>query len=108
MTMQELSKKTSEELEKLSLIMAERGNMMALGLIAEVIKWRGQRVKVVKGRKVPKGTEGTVFWLGSFDNSKYGDPWGIYTTVKVGFKNDSGEVFFTSVENLELITEPER
>ena len=101
--MQELSKKSDEELEQILMIMAERGNMRALGLIEEVKKWRGQRVKVVKGRKVPKGTEGTVFWLGSFDNSKYGDPWGIYTTVKVGFRDSAGEVFFTSVDNIELI-----
>ena len=49
--MQELSKKSDEELEQILMIMAERGNMRALGLIEEVKKWRGQRVKVVKGRK---------------------------------------------------------
>jgi len=103
MTMQELVKKTPEELEQLSMIMAERGNMRALGLIGDVRQYAHKRVRVVKGRKVPIGTEGEVFWMGSYDHSKYGDPWGIYTSVRVGIRDDLGNVHWTAVENIEVI-----
>lgn len=103
MTMQELSKKSAEELEELALIMAERGNMRALGLINEVREYAHKRVVVVKGRKVPVGTEGEVFWMGSRDYSKYGDPWGIYTYVRVGIRTDSGDVHWTDVNNIKVI-----
>lgn len=102
MTMQELSKKSEEELDALAMVLAERGNMRALGLISEVKKWRGKRVKVVKGRKVPKGITGECFWMGSYDNSKYGDIWGIYTTVRIGIRCDNGDVYWTSLNNVEL------
>jgi len=42
---------------------------------------KGAVVRVTKGRKVPKGTEGTVFWLG--DNG-YG------TSVGIGIPNEDG------------------
>lgn len=52
----------------------------------------GARVKVVRGRKVPKGTEGKVFWRG---NSGWGD--------SVGFKTDAGEKHFTAERNVEVL-----
>ena len=105
MTMKELCKCSPEQLARYSFEMARRGNMRALGLISYVEEFYNKRVKVVKGRKVPKGTEGTCFWMGSYDNSKYGDPWGIYTNVRIGIKDDAGEVYWTSVENVEVIAE---
>lgn len=51
---------------------------------------RGASVKVVKGRKVPIGTEGEVFWLGD-------KGWG----YSVGFKTSEGEKHFTSISNVE-------
>jgi hypothetical protein len=51
---------------------------------------RGKVVKVVKGRKVPLGTEGTVFWL---DESKFGG-------YRVGFETLSGEKHFTALSNV--------
>ena len=103
MTLKELSKCTDKELNEMAMFMAERGNTRALGDINIVRNYYHQRVKVVKGRKVPHGTEGECFWMGEYDNSKYGDPWGIYTTIRIGIKNDSGEVFWTSLNNVELV-----
>lgn len=66
---------------------------------------KGKRVKVVKGRKVPKGTEGTVFWMGkgraySYSQAKWGVP------DRVGFKGDDGVTYWTAASNLE-VTDPE-
>ncbi len=64
----------------------------------------GRHVKVVKGRKVPLGTEGTVFWYGvdryartsyrAFDDGRFG--------YRVGFKTDGGDKWFTSATNVEV------
>lgn len=103
MTMKELSKLSNEQLNEFQYQMALRGNMRAGALIGYVKEFYHKRVKVVKGRKVPIGTEGECFWMGSYDNSKYGDPWGIYTNIRVGIKDDNGEVYWTSVNNIEVI-----
>jgi hypothetical protein len=58
---------------------------------------RGKVVKVVKGRKVPVGTEGTVFWLGEDKYSRTGG-------YRVGFETFSGERHFTSLSNVEPVT----
>lgn len=103
MTMKELSKYTPDQLNELALTLAARGNMRALGLISDVQKYYHKTVKVVKGRKVPIGTVGERFWMGSYDNSKYGDPWGIYTTVRIGIKDDNGNVYWTALDNVEVV-----
>lgn len=56
----------------------------------EIVK--GQTVTVVKGRKVPKGTTGTVAWIGE-DN---------YGNARVGFKTADGEMVFTAQSNVEV------
>lgn len=103
MTMKEMMRKSTDELRDLAEHMALHGNHVATAAIEYVIKFANKRVKVVKGRKVPKGTEGVVFWMGSYCHSPYGDPWGIYTTYRCGLKDDSGEVYWTSLDNVELI-----
>lgn len=50
----------------------------------------GRFLKVLKGRTVPKGTIGIIFWTG---DSGWG--WG------VGFRSMHGELFFTSYKNVE-------
>lgn len=102
MTMKELSKMNSTELEQLKFALIFRGDMVAASLVEDVRTYYHKRVKVVKGRKVPHGTEGECFWMGSYDNSKYGDPWGIYTTVRIGIKDDNGTVYWTALDNVEL------
>lgn len=53
----------------------------------------GDRVKVVKGRKVPLGTVGKVFWVG---DGKHGE--------RVGFKDGDGETHWTSLSNVVLLS----
>ena len=103
MTMKELSKLSEEQLDKLAFEMACRGNMRACGAIADVKKYYHKTVRVVKGRKVPHGTTGECFWMANYDNSKYGDPWGIYSTTRIGIKDADGNVFWTALDNVELV-----
>jgi hypothetical protein len=49
---------------------------------------KGRRLRVVKGRKVPIGTEGLCIWLGD----------GAYGT-RVGIKDDAGTVHWTAATN---------
>ena len=51
-------------------------------------------VRVVKGRKVSKGTEGKVFWIGP---NKYG------SGERVGIKELNGTVHWTHADNVEVV-----
>lgn len=56
---------------------------------------KGQKVVVVKGRKVPKGTQGEIFWLGY-------ETWNGESILKrVGLVIESGEKVFVSSEYVE-------
>ncbi|MEY8366830.1 hypothetical protein AALA22_14430 [Anaerovoracaceae bacterium 41-7] len=96
-------KMTDEELDRLTFAATSRMNYNAAADIERFRSVYGKRVKVVKGRKVPIGTIGTVFWYRTYDNSKYGDPWGIYSSTSVGIKQDDGTVHFTNYNNVEII-----
>lgn len=62
---------------------------------------KGKRVRVIKGRKVPHGTEGVVFWIGSVNYDPYKR---IYNeTKRIGFKADDGKVYWTDVHNVEVV-----
>lgn len=102
MTMKELRTMSDEELRELSFHCACRDDLRTCKIIADVIKFYHKTVKVVKGRKVPIGTSGECFWMGMTDYSKYGDPWGIYTKVRVGLRDKDDNVYWTSVDNIEL------
>ena len=54
----------------------------------------GQTVKVYRGRKVPQGTIGVVFWI-----SEEEDAFGCY---KVGFKDEAGVKHFTAINNVDF------
>ena len=92
-----------EQIDEVGKAMLVKGNMVACRGIKLFKDFYEKEVTVVKGRKVPIGTAGKVFWLGSYDNSKYGDPWGIYTTFRCGIKDSEDNVYWTSVDNIELI-----
>jgi len=53
---------------------------------------KGKYIKVVKGRKVPIGTEGLCIWHGP-------GTWG----MRVGLKTKEGEVFWTAESNVEVV-----
>ena len=70
------------------------------------IPYVNRHVRVVKGRKVPIGTEGTVFWYGQdqyarntfrvFDDGREGK--------RIGIRTDSGDKYFTAATNVEVIS----
>ena len=63
--------------------------------LAEGAIVKGQKVVVVKGRKVPKGTEGEIFWLGY-------ETWNGESILKrVGIVIESGEKVFVASEYVE-------
>lgn len=53
---------------------------------------KGQTVEVVRGRKVPKGTVGTIFWTGEDG----------YGNERIGIKTEAGETFFFAAKNAEV------
>lgn len=57
---------------------------------------KGKTVKVVRGKKVPKGTVGRVFWIAD-------GKWG----VRVGLETASGETHFTALGNVEVASDQE-
>jgi hypothetical protein len=63
--------------------------------LAEGAIVKGQKVVVVKGRKVAKGTEGEIFWLGF-------ETWNGESILKrVGIVTESGEKVFVASEYVE-------
>lgn len=56
---------------------------------------KGVRVMVVNGRKVKKGTEGKVFWIGM---GGYGS--------RIGFEDDAGTVHWTALDNVIRVLPP--
>ena len=56
---------------------------------------KGQNVVVVKGRKVPKGTEGVVFWVK--ETRDYDDS---IIEVRIGFKDADENVYWTNAKNV--------
>ena len=56
----------------------------------EIVK--GQTVEVFKGRKVPKGTVGVVFWVAPQEDG--------YGVIKVGFTTPAGDKHFTNIANV--------
>ena len=59
---------------------------------------KGVAVRVVKGRKVPIGTEGTVGWLGW-------QTYGYRQTLRVGIRVEGEEkLIFTAATNLAVVT----
>jgi hypothetical protein len=56
----------------------------------EIVK--GQTVEVFKGRKIPIGTTGVVFWVAT-ENDTYGN-------IRIGFSTDNGDKHFTNITNV--------
>lgn len=57
---------------------------------------KGQEVVVVKGRKVPLGTTGIIFWTAVDNGFAYGDG----TVTRVGFKDAQGTAYFIDAKNV--------
>lgn len=83
---------TPEQIEEAATIVrleAEAKRMAELEREAKTPR-KGRLVRVVRGRKVPKGTEGRVFW---YDMNQWG--W------SCGIELQNGERVFTSASNVE-------
>lgn len=70
-------------------VQAERDAKIAAGEIAVI----GQNVTVIRGRKIPKGTKGIVFWVGDDVNAYTGDVF-----AKVGIKTESNDHVFVKAD----------
>ena len=82
---------TAEQVADWADVLRFRAERLAQAIAGgEVVK--GQTVEVFKGRKVPKGTVGVVFWV-----APEADGYGV---VKVGFKTAEGVKHFTNIENV--------
>ena len=67
--------------------------------LAEGAIVKGQKVIVVKGKKVPKGTQGEIFWLGY-------ETWNGESVLKrVGILVESGEKVFVASNYVEAINQ---
>ena len=66
---------------------------------------KGRRVKVVAGRKVRLGTEGVVIWKGEVNYDPYRRSY--HSVVRVGIKDDEGNVYWTSACNCKVINPEE-
>lgn len=60
----------------------------------------GRDVRVYKGRNVPIGTTGKVFWLG---NGVYNAGRKQVQTRRLGLKDANGTVFWTAADNCEVV-----
>ena len=55
---------------------------------------KGSTIEVIKGRKVPIGTLGRVFWV-----APEADAYGVH---KIGFTTDNGDKHFVNIDNVTL------
>lgn len=62
---------------------------------------KGREVIVMRGRKVPIGTKGIVFWEGASNYDPYGRWWN--EVKRIGIRDASGNVHFTSACNADVV-----
>lgn len=62
---------------------------------------KGKRVIVNRGRKVPHGVEGEIFYLKKVNYDPYGRDW--YTETKIGLKDDNDNVYWTYAKNVDVV-----
>lgn len=65
----------------------------------------GKIVKVVKGRKVPIGTVGTVFWQKEVNYDRYGRWYN--AQMRIGIKDEKGNVWWLNQQNV-VVENPEQ
>ncbi len=85
-------------------VVATRKLMAQQAAAAEAaVPRKGRTVVVARGRKVPKGTTGTVVWYGA------GKQYGYYSgaSMRVGVKDAAGRVHFTDAKNVDVIAQME-
>ena len=90
---------TDGEYEKMYLFAMQKDKVQSAIEVNEHQKFFGQNVVVTRGRKIPVGTQGVVFYL---SRKHYGqNRWFGYAT-RVGIKTADGVKYWTSTDNIEL------
>lgn len=64
--------------------------------------YKGKVVVVARGRKVPKGTTGTVIWYGAGKSFGYGP-----APMRAGVKDAAGEVHWVDAKHLDVLAQSE-
>ena len=80
---------------------AMRDNHAAMSEFYAYEKYLDKSIVIVKGRKIPIGTKGVCFYVGAVNYSKLKNWWD--WTIRIGFKTENGETFFTSERNIDLV-----
>jgi hypothetical protein len=93
---------------------AERAarNAAAAAAVEAQVPQVGKRVRVTKGRKVPAGTEGEVFWYGTDRYARHAQAlWAFLddgrTGRRVGIRTGDGEKYFTAATNVTVLVPEE-
>lgn len=95
----QLTGMSERELDRYENYCVMQGNSQANIEVKDFRKFYGQRVRVVAGRKVPKGTTGTVFYL---KRQHYGSNQWLGWSTRVGIITDDGIRHYTDAENIQL------
>lgn len=83
---------------------AQRAEQIRLQELREAATARvGKTVKVVRGRKVPQGTIGRVFWVGADNFRRRYDGFCSDVPERLGLELPSGARVFTAAANVEVI-----
>jgi hypothetical protein len=94
-----LCQMSAQQLEQYETYCRTQENLQAVVEIADHRKYYGQRVEVIKGRKVPVGTVGKVFFVKRVNYGR--DQWTGWAT-RIGFQTNAGETYFTNASNLRI------
>lgn len=95
--------KSEDELATIEFWAVSNGNHNAAREVRDFRHFYGKNVEVFKGRKVPVGTRGKVFWLKRKNFGKYEDPWGIHSATIIGIIDCDCNKFYTNCNNCRVI-----
>ena len=104
MNMMELKNYSREGLKKLSAHLMYSGSYASV-YVDKFASTYGHKVRVVRGRKVPHGTEGVCFWMGIKRYVNHGNDYGCGygEDVRIGIRDVLGQVYWTSIRNIEVL-----
>ena len=94
-----LSQMSAQQLDQYEAYCRAQENLQEVVEVADYRKYYGQRVEVIKGRKVPVGTAGKVFFVKRVNYGR--DQWTGWAT-RIGLETDAGQTYFTSASNLRI------
>ena len=90
----------SDEITEIIHYAYERDNMEAVVEASDHLKLFGKTVKVVKGRKVPIGTVGHVYYLA---RKHYGNNSWFGFDTRIGIRTSEGRTYSLSADNVAVV-----